>query len=674
MLLGLVPAAQAEARTFKNCVELRKTFKYGVSLNKSAANKGAGPIFTPRVNAAVYRLNKKMDVDRDNIICEVVRPRPKPVLDEPVVPEPTPTPSASPTTSPELSLEEANRLRISLDPRNWTPCPKEGDRIPNSQGELVCVSDGSGTLRWSQSFFSVPPPAGTSSPGVSLPAMGSPCTKLGDKVPGTGGFMKCVWGGGATLDFAKNLFWRFVPEVKIQTSKSNNYASVPVENESCTGSGDTFDIPGGSLECRWVAGKKLQWIKVNTVKSTFPNAVSPVTLDMCRLQNSASTADRTGRNEGSGFVGFPLVNSDKHRMYLKGVNEVLVVPIDFPDFQGGPEVLAQLEYDKKWMTDWFSYFSHGQSKFNVTTINKWLRMPKERSAYPSDAKTQDASAPDHGRRMADQAQPFIDQITKEVDLRKFSTVYFFYPDGEITFVDFIIRNQWFKAKEGDVQLNLFSWGRNLEGMETLKWAYYIHETLHDFNITMHAPGNGWPLSIGTNQSGISLALNPWEQFVLGWMPENQIYCDDVSTLINARISLSPVEREDRQTKMAVIRLSPTRAIVVESHGIDKWSNFKFGDREFPPGFHGVMAYIVDLNKNSAPPINSDATSVGNDEWAWAVWQKVAGGRSNEFNLNVGDRKLLGDYVAVLGDSFVIEGVRIKVVGTGDFETIEISRG
>jgi hypothetical protein len=361
-------------------------------------------------------------------------------------------------------------------------------------------------------------------------------------------------------------------------------------------------------------------------------------------------------------------------MFLKGINEVLIVPIDFPDFPGGGEVIAQLEYDKKWTNDWFAYFSNGQSKFNITTINNWLRMPKERSAYPSDAKTKIGDGgPDSNRRMADQAQNFIDEITKVVDLRKFSTVYFFYPDGEITFVDFIVRNQWFKAKEGEVQLNLFSWGRNLTGMETLKWAYYIHETMHDFNISMHGPGNGWPLNIGANQSGISLALNPWEQFLFDWLPADQIYCDDVTTLKSATISLSPVEREDRQTKMAVIKLSPTKALVIESHGIDKWSNFKFGDREFPPGFYSVMAYIVDLDKNAAPPINSDATSVSNDDWAWGVWQKVKGVKSNQFNINVGDRKNLGDYVAVLGDSFEIEGVRIKFVGTGDYETIEISK-
>ena len=485
--------------------------------------------------------------------------------------------------------------------------------------------------------------------------------------------MKCVWSGGPTIDFLKNLRWRYYSISQISSSKSNNYTTTPRENALCTKSGDTFDVSGGILECRWVNGGKLQWIRINTIKSTFQNPQSPVSIDVCKLQNSASVADRTGRNSGGGLVGFPLLNTDKHRMNLKGSNEVLIVPIDFPDFPGGNEVVAQLEYDKKWMTDWYQYFSNGQSKFNITTLNSWLRMPKERAAYPSDAKTIDGFAADHGRRMADQVQPFIDEITKVVDLRRFSTVYIFYPDGEITFVDFIIRNQVFKTKEGDINLNLFSWGKNLEGMETLKWSYYIHETLHDFNITMHAPGNGWPLSIGTNQSGISLALNPWEQFLFDWLPADQIYCDDVASLKSATISLSPVEREDRQTKMAILRLSSTRAIVIESHGIDKWSNFNFGDREFPPGFYSVMAYVVDLDKNVAPPINSDGTSLGNDDWAWGVWQRVEGVRSNQFNVNVGEGKNLADYTAVLGDSFVIEGVRIKFVGTGDYETIEISK-
>lgn len=85
------------------------------------------------------------------------------------------------------------------------------------------------------------------------------------------------------------------------------------------------------------------------------------------------------------------------------------------------------------------------------------------------------------------------------------------------------------------------------------------------------------------------------------------------------------------------------------------------------------AYIIDLYKNAAPPINSDGSGASNDDWGRGVWQKVEGVRSNQFTINVGEGKILGDYVGVLGDSFVIEGVRIKVVGTGHYETIEITK-
>ena len=538
----------------------------------------------------------------------------------------------------------------------------------------TCVKSGK-KLVWNKGVLVVKPtptPSPTPTPTPTpLPAEGSRCTKIGAKVVGTTTYMRCSWAGHSiSLEEAiQKLEWRSFSIVNVSTSKSNNYSVSPVENGTCLNSGDTFDVSGGILECRWVAGKKLLWIKINTIKKTFTNSKSPVSIDICKLQLSDSIGPKSGNG---GVVGFPHWVPDG-RMNVKGSNEILIVPIDFPDFPGGSGLLEQLEYDKKWLTNWYDYFSSGQSQFNVTTINRWFRMSQNRSGYPTNAKSIDAYGNDANLRQGNQAQAFIDEITKEIDLRKFSTIYLFYPDGEYALGDLIVRSHTFKVKEGEVQLNFFSWGRNLEGMETLKWSYYIHETLHDLGVLGHAPGNGWPLGIMTTQSGISYALNPWEQFLLDWLPPEQIYCDEARTLKSVTLSLSPVEREDKQTKMAVIKLSPTRAIVVESHGIDKWSNFKFGDREFPPGFYSVMAYIVDLDKAVRPPGLSDGSSSSNDDWAWAVWQKVDGGSSNRFNTSVGDRKNLGDYVAVLGDSFVIEGVRIKLIGTGDYETIEITK-
>jgi hypothetical protein len=518
-----------------------------------------------------------------------------------------------------------------------------------------------------------PTPTPTPTPQVILPAESSSCTKIGEKISSPSKTMRCSWAGHAnTTEEALNrsLVWRTYEAPKISTSKSNNYSVTPKEGAECTNSGDTFDLTGGILECRYLQGKKLQWMKINTVKKTFINAKSPVSIDVCKLQNSAMTVAR-GDRDATQFSGFPLPKPDY--MSVKGTNEVLIVPVDFPDFPGGNELKAQLDYDIKWLVNWYDYFSNGQSKFNVTTMDRWLRLPKPRSEYPTDEKSKDALGATSNNRQSLQAQNFIDEVTKYFDLRKFSTVYLFFPDGNYQQGDLIVRNQTFNIKEGKVILNFFSWGRNLEGMETLKWAYYIHETLHDLKINGHAPGNGWPLGIMTNQSAISYVMNPWEQFLLDWLPAEQIYCDDFNTLKTATVSLSPLEREDRQTKMAVIKLSPTKAIVVESHGIDKWSNFKFGDREFPPGFYSIMAYVVDLNKTVAPPVRSDGSSLSNDDWAWAVWQKVDGGASNGFDKTVGEGKNLADYVAVLGDTFTIEGVKIKFVGTGDYETIEISK-
>jgi hypothetical protein len=98
LLMGLVPAAQAEAKTFETCNDLRKVYKYGISLSSKVVNRGAGPIFTPRVSAAVFKLNTGLDLDGDKIVCEVLRPKPSATAS----PKPAPTPT--PTSTPYLTL------------------------------------------------------------------------------------------------------------------------------------------------------------------------------------------------------------------------------------------------------------------------------------------------------------------------------------------------------------------------------------------------------------------------------------------------------------------------------------------------------------------------------------------------------------------------------------------
>ena len=217
-------------------------------------------------------------------------------------------------------------------------------------------------------------------------------------------------------------------------------------------------------------------------------------------------------------------------------------------------------------------------------------------------------------------------------------------------------------------------------MGTLRWAYMIHEVGHDAPWIGHAPGNGWPFSMMAQQSGISESPLAWEQFQVNWLPDNQIYCIDKDALTKSVVSLTPIEREDKQTKMAVVKLSKTKAIVIESHGIDKWSSFKKNDRSFPGGFYGVMAYLVNIEDSVAPPVEADGRAIrddtGNDPKypRWAYWQKIDGSASflSEFGFQSGSEPY-NRYIATLGDTLTIEGVRIKLVGAGDYETIEITK-
>ena len=59
---------------------------------------------------------------------------------------------------------------------------------------------------------------------------------------------------------------------------------------------------------------------------------------------------------------------------------------------------------------------------------------------------------------------------------------------------------------------------------------------------------------------------------------------------------------------------------------------------------------------------------------WAFFKKIDGEESfkADWKYRAGDENYNG-YIGVLGDTFTIEGVQIKLVGAGDYETIEITK-
>jgi len=65
------PALAAPAK-FANCSALLKKYPNGVAMSAKSTNKGNGPIAKPKVDAGLYNANKKLDTDKDGILCEKV--------------------------------------------------------------------------------------------------------------------------------------------------------------------------------------------------------------------------------------------------------------------------------------------------------------------------------------------------------------------------------------------------------------------------------------------------------------------------------------------------------------------------------------------------------------------------------------------------------------------------
>jgi hypothetical protein len=123
--------------TYKTCSDLRKTFKSGVSLSVDSKNKGLGPIAKPRVSPSIYKQNKKLDVDKDGIACEVIvkNASPNPTAPGPVDPEAGWLTSA-PSVSPEV-CKLADARTVKRQPNN-VGFPLLPDLIP-TQGTVNLI-------------------------------------------------------------------------------------------------------------------------------------------------------------------------------------------------------------------------------------------------------------------------------------------------------------------------------------------------------------------------------------------------------------------------------------------------------------------------------------------------------------------------------------------------------
>ena len=357
-----------------------------------------------------------------------------------------------------------------------------------------------------------------------------------------------------------------------------------------------------------------------------------------------------------------------------GVHKVILIPIDFSDSTGTADFLAQQNGLMKTYSAWYKFFSNGRASAEVITSNKWFRAPKPSSSYvvaQNMPNTNNKSA----NVMDLIAQEFIDSTGKAFDFSDSPAVFFLYPKKNKIGIDTSLNGRGvnLQTPQGTKKLFYFGPGKSSYEVEARLqkpysrfWGLWIHELLHSQGMALHAPGNGFPTGLGQDQEGASLTIGMWEQFLLGWLKDSQVFCAPASSLTSSTVVINPLEVASSKYKTAIVPLSKTQALVVESRrpigyssGWDKVDS-------------GVFVYLVDTTKDNDRSGESSGKDNGNNmafsKWAFYLAPDRAK-MTNSRNFYYQYR----DYFLKRGQSVTYGGVKISVLKSGATDTVRLEK-
>lgn len=357
-----------------------------------------------------------------------------------------------------------------------------------------------------------------------------------------------------------------------------------------------------------------------------------------------------------------------------GKHKVILIPVDFSDAPGTAEFLAQQNAQMKTYSAWYKFFSNGRASAEVVTSKKWFRASKPSSEYVIGKNI--PNAPNNDIAVMDAtAQDFINATGTTFDFSDSPGIFFLYPKINKIGIESSILGRGVNLQTPQGTKNLFyfgagkysyKWESELKKPFTRFYGLWIHEILHSQGLALHAPGNGFFSGVGQQQEGPSITIGMWEQFLLGWLKDTQVYCAPFATLSATTLVLNPVELASDKFKTAIVPLNKTQALVVESRrpvgyssGWDKVDS-------------GVFVYLVDTTKDNDRSGESTSADKGNDmkfsKWAFYL------APDNSRMTNSGDFYYqYRDYFVKKGRSVTYGGVKITVLKSGTTDTIQIKK-
>lgn len=428
----------------------------------------------------------------------------------------------------------------------------------------------------------------------------------------------------------------------------------------CTSMGSRVINSSGYLECRPKALNAMAYVQLSNSPSAPSVSTGSGDINTCQIIENKSIVRQPHA------IGFPPSGSLSGQEFpIIGNVKVAFVPIDFSDSPGTGNPLILAQNDINTANEWLAQFSKERLTLDWVTHDSWIRAGSTSISYANDAYSFGADAQTRFNELLAAADPSI-------NFTDVKYIFFYFPSN----VSGI--NQEYSGRQrptsGIIEFNptgtapylgaVSFWGGGnywASGGRGL-WGVWLHEMFHSQGLAGHGPGNGHPLHIMANQDGPGFAISAWDGFLANWYRTNEVYCLDKSTLTSKRVVLSPLDRKEAGYKAAMVKISSTEILVIESRR--KESEFSSGFRD---GFYGILTYIVDVTKDNN---RNDANFLEDDYFA--KYLSVPGATHGTYQARGGTPAINMNWFMYEGESLTNNGVKIEFLTTGDHDEIRIS--
>ena len=352
----------------------------------------------------------------------------------------------------------------------------------------------------------------------------------------------------------------------------------------------------------------------------------------CQLKDQVTpvrTIDGIGLSAGFPKVGW--------RLPSYGHIRALIVPVDFSDQNGVDDPAQFFTPLADNVRDFYLKQSYGRLSFDFEIVPNWVRVPFTSKDFGYGGTV---GSGDPGSYTKD----ILRLTEKLIDYSQYDAVYFLVPQQmpleKMGWGPAITHPYWINT--GYVT-NGATGGADMyfneqNGVVGAQWKWMAHETghalgLYDEDLDHRSATLGsWGLMADSWSNG-AIEHNGWDRYLQGWLSPSQVACLPKTHLAAAgtSVKLSPLVRQNTDIKVAMVPLSASKILVMESRKTEGYDTMQ-------PGEQGVLVYTVDM-------------SIGH----------LQGGYVTRPRPGSTDRTRFTDAALRAGDSVTIDGVVVTVV-------------